>query len=456
MSENAGEKSGLRCHICTGCGLCPGITPGGSGSGRLHILTAGGAPRGERKPGNRELWEKEQEMSGGIEVDPKCGTTYENFLRLVAIDIGTTTVAMLLYDRDGQVMDRYVAVNPQTVYGADVLSRIRVAEKVGADGKRDAAEKMQNMIRGVLETGLARFAKKTEPGEKLLAVVAANTTMNYLFLGRNPKELGCAPFTATYLGAAQTENAGASCLLLPGMSAFVGGDITAGVYGAGMAEKEEITLLIDLGTNGELVLGNCHRRIACATAAGPAFEGGVNRGIWGADMVSLLATLKRRGILDVTGLLAEPYFETGVRIGNVCVTKEAVRAVQLAKAAIAAGIEILLDRYNITAEQVDRVILAGGFGYYLNPEDAAEIGLLPKALVERAVSGGNMALAGSRRVGRELLEEMSANGESWTTQTGLRARVVKQLETLASATEILNLAECSEFERTFVEKLNLE
>ena len=427
MSENAEVKSGLRCHICTGCGLCPGITPKGSGSGRLHILTAGADLQGEGMRG-----------------------------KLVAIDIGTTTVAMLLYDREGQVADRYVAVNPQTAYGADVLSRIRAAEKQGADGKRDAAEKMQAMVRRELETGLARFAKKVEPGEKLLAVIAANTTMSYLFLGRNPKELGRAPFTATHLGAVQNELAGVPCLLLPGMSAFVGGDITAGVYGAGMAEREEITLLIDLGTNGELVLGNRHRRIACATAAGPAFEGGVNKGIWGADMVSLLATLKRRGILDVTGLLAEPYFETGIRIGNVCVTKEAVRAVQLAKAAVAAGIEILLDRYGITASQVDRVILAGGFGYYLHPEDAAEIGLLPKELAKKAVSGGNMALAGSRRAGRELLEEMSSECGYGADETGFRAQVIKQLEKLASATEVLNLAECPEFEISYIEKLNLE
>ncbi len=435
LCENAEVKSGLRCHICTGCGLCPGITPQGSGSGRLHILTTGADPRGERKPGNRER---------------------EDSLRLVAVDIGTTTVAMLLYDREGQVSDRYVAVNPQSVYGADVLSRIRVAEKPGTDGKRDVAEKMQNMIRGVLETGFTRFAKKLKPGEQLLAVVAANTTMSYLFLGRNPKELGRAPFAATYLEAVQTRVAGVPCYLLPGMSAFVGGDITAGVYGARMSETEEITLLIDLGTNGELVLGNRHRRIACATAAGPAFEGGVNKGIWGADMVSLIATLKRRGLLDVTGLLAEPYFETGIRIGNVCVTKEAVRAVQLAKAAVAAGIEILLDRYGISADRVDRVILAGGFGYYLKPEDAAEIGLLPKELAKKAVSGGNMALAGSRRAGRELLAEMSAEEEFRSAQAGLRTRVVKQLEKLASATEILNLAECSEFEKKYVEKLNLE
>lgn len=413
MSENMGTKKGLRCHICTGCGLCPGIAPKGIAAGKLHVLDED-ALLGERRP------------------LPGRGR------RLAVADIGTTTVAMLLYTEDGSVADRFSAVNPQTAYGADVISRIRAAQ-----GKT-AAEEMRRMVLDVLERGLRRFQRKLKEGEILLLVLAANTTMNYLLMGWNTEELGHAPFRASHLKAAETRIGEVPCFVFPGMSAFVGGDITAGMYACGMARSEALTLLIDLGTNGEMVLGNRRRRIACATAAGPAFEGGVNRGVWGADMVSLLANLREREILDETGLLAEPYFEKGIRIGNVMVTKEAVRSVQLAKAAIAAGIDILLAKYGITAEQVDRVVLAGGFGYYLNPGHAAEIGLLPGRLTVKTVSGGNTVLTGGLLAGRELLGGRTL------------PEMAEELEQIASETEVLNLAEEQAFEKSYICQINLK
>lgn len=408
-------KKGLRCQICTGCGLCPGITPENSilnSPGRLRVLTED-ALRGERIP------------------------FAQNGKRLAVADIGTTTIAMLLYDVDGSVAERFVEVNPQVMYGADVLSRIKAAED------SSAAAQMQESVRNVLGKGLKKFQKMLASGEELYLAVAANTTMTYLLMGWDTAELGRAPFEASRLFGAETEMDGVRCFVLPGFSAFVGGDILAGCCACGMAEREEITLLIDLGTNGELLLGNRHRRIACATAAGPAFEGGVNRGIWGADMIRLLAILRRNGILDETGLLAEPWFDSGIRVGNVCITKEAVRSVQLAKAALAAGIEILLEKYGISARDVDRVVLAGGFGYYLNPGDAAEIGLLPPVFTDRTASGGNTALAGALQAGRELLFS------GWESVRG-------KLEEYKRNTAIVNLAMEPGFEGKYIQHMALE
>lgn len=407
------REKGLRCHVCTGCGRCPGITPAGSAAGQLHVLTES---RSGKDP---------------IPMPPSGG-------RLAVADIGTTTIAMLLYGADGAVEDRYVTVNPQVKYGADVISRIRAAEN------GDCAAEMSRMVRGELEKGLVRFRGRLLKDENLRLVVAANTTMRYLLMEWDAAELGRAPFRASRLGISETEIAGVSCYLLPGMSAFVGGDITAGIYACGMAEADEISLLIDLGTNGELALGNRERRLACATAAGPAFEGGVNRGIWGSDMISLLAALRRKGLLDETGLLAEEYFETGVRIGNVCVTQESVRSVQMAKAAIAAGIGILLDQYGIGMEQVGSIVLAGGFGYYLNPADAAEIGLLPAELAKRTVAGGNTALAGALRAGRILLQPQGDE------------KLRRCLENIVSGTRCLNLGEESAFGERYLSAMALE
>ena len=436
------RRRGLRCQVCTGCGLCPGITPAVSAAGKVHVL-AEDALAGERIP---------------LPVGKA---------RLAVADIGTTTVAMLLYGQDGSVADRYVAVNPQTSYGADVISRIRAAtakstETEGVRGKaseQDAAADMQRQIRGILEQGLARFQKKLAEEETLQLVLAANTTMIYLLMGWDTSELGRAPFRATRLTAVQTEIGEVPCFVFPGFSAFVGGDIAADVFACGMGEKEEIALLVDLGTNGEIVLGNREKRIACATAAGPAFEGGVNRGVWGADMISILATLRREGFLDETGLLAEDYFEGGIRIGNVRVTQEAVRAVQLAKGAIAVGIEILLEKYGIIAEQVDRVILAGGFGYYLKPEDAAEIGLLPEKLAEKALAGGNTVLSGALKAGRQLLSGQSAaenQGIDGGERDGCTAALVRELNELIMGTETLNLAELPDFGERYMRMMELK
>lgn len=413
-------KKGLRCQVCTGCGLCPGVTPEGGGAGKIHILAEDG-------------------ISGGLLSLMDSADRGAAGRRLATADVGTTTIAMLFYGADGRVEDRYVAVNPQSSYGADVISRIRASE----DSKK--AREMQNQVRGVLEQGLARFEKRLAEGETLQLVLAANTTMTYLLMGWDTSELGSAPFRASRLSAVNTELGGVPCFVFPGMSAFVGGDITAGLYSCGMAEKEEITLLVDLGTNGEIVLGNRGKRIACATAAGPAFEGGVNRGVWGADMVSLLAALRRERLLDETGLLAERYFKTGIRIGNVRVTQEAVRSVQLAKAAIAAGIEILLEKFGILAGQVERVVLAGGFGYYLKPEDAADIGLLPEKLAPKAAAGGNTALNGGLLAGRRLFG--TENGQELLLQ---------ELRELTEGTQCLNLAEEPDFGERYMRLMELK
>ncbi len=407
------QKKGLRCRVCTGCGLCPGVLRPEVKEQKIHVLAD--------LPGE-----------GQGELPSAHGT------RLAVADIGTTTIAMLLYDTEGRVEARHVTVNPQVKYGADVISRIHAAQEP------QCARDLHDLVRKELEKGLQRFRDMLSTGEKLQLIIAANTTMTYLMMGWDTSELGRAPFRATRLQAVETTLGEVPCYIMPGMSAFVGGDITSGMYACGMDSEEEITLFIDLGTNGELALGSKNKRIACATAAGPAFEGGVNRGIWGADMIHLLAALRREKLLDETGLLEEKYFESGVRAGNVLITESAVRSVQLAKAAIAAGIKTLLDRYGIKGEAVDRVVLAGGFGYYLNPADAAEIGLLPRTLAAKACAGGNTALRGALKAGRMLLKNQGD------------LELQQQLIELVEGTECINLAEEPGFNECYLSSMNLE
>ncbi len=400
-------KKGKKCQVCIGCGRCFEANEDGL-KGISFIM---------------------QNPSNISNSHYKC--VYSGNRRLVTVDIGTTTIAMQLHGKDGEVEDCYALVNPQIKYGADVLSRIQAA------GSPGVALELQGLVLDVLKQGFEQFKERLTEGEKLLVVIAANTTMTYLLMGYNTKELGQAPFEAKYLDYIHTQLMGEECLICPGVSAFVGGDIAAGILACDMWQRDDVTLLIDLGTNGEMVLGNRDNMLACATAAGPAFEGGVNRGVWGADMIRLLATLMDEGIMDETGLLEDPYFETGVRIADVQVTQESIRAIQLAKGAIRAGIEILVREYGITYAEIDRVVLAGGFGYYLDPKAAARIGLLPIELADKTMAGGNTALAGALKLGEAFLEKGITCLESMD-----RGKI-----------QVLNLARLPEFEDLYMKAL---
>lgn len=359
---------------------------------------------------------------------------------LAAIDIGTTTIAMVLYDVFGEELEDYTCVNPQRAFGADVLSRIRAAE----DPK--AAREMKEQVRHVLAEGLSRFLKKCK--EKLTFSIAANTTMIYLLMGWDTSELGKSPFYPSKMhSAAYPEDfrlllGGVPGVVLPGYSAFLGGDSAAGILALGMREREEITLLLDLGTNGEIILGNRHRIIGASTAAGPAFEGGATLGIWGTDRIALTARLLKEGIVDETGLIKEPWFEEGIQIEGVRFKQKDIRSLQLAKGAIAAGVTVLLDKYGIRdMSEVDQVVLAGGFGYFLQKEDAARIGLLPEALTVKVQTGGNVALMGAYRYGRLI-----------GNRTDRQAN--QHLLSLYEEVEVVNLAEEKGFSEKFVSALN--
>ncbi len=349
----------------------------------------------------------------------------------VIVDIGTTTIAMEAVDAQGKKLADYVQPNPQRVFGRDVISRIQTAEDP-LIGKQ-----MQGMVKQVLLQGLEALQGKVP--DIRTVYVAGNTTMLYLLLGYDTGELGYAPFRASHLETVEITLGEWTAHVLPGLSAFVGSDIVAGILASGMEGNPAVSLLIDLGTNGEMVMGNCEKMVACATAAGPAFEGMLEDGrqaLWGADLVKAVAILLEKDILDETGLLAEPYFDEGVTIAGVHITQEHVRNLQTAKAAIAAGIEVLVKEYGIALEDIEQVYLAGGFGYFLEEEAAIRIGLLPKALEGKVQAVGNSALAGC------YAYHFDGEAEEKTAH-------------MKEITQVINLAECEEFSRIFVEKMYL-
>jgi uncharacterized 2Fe-2S/4Fe-4S cluster protein (DUF4445 family) len=223
----------------------------------------------------------------------------------------------------------------------------------------------------------------------------------------------------------------ANIVVLPGISAFVGADIVAGILSTGMDESSGITMLIDMGTNSEMVIGNRDRFLVTSAAAGPAFEGGniscgmagvpgavshvsiakngaevfcetiggqKAAGICGSGIVDVISELVRTGMVDENGTLCEPFFTDGFPLTEqVRITQEDIREIQMAKSAIRAGIETLVKEYGVAYEEVDTLYLAGGFGRKMNVASAAGIGLLPPELADRVVPVGNSALEGARR-----------------------------------------------------------
>ena len=417
------KLAGLRCDVCIGCGLCPGV------SKRADVLC-------------KHLPVLRDEEFDTYSINNNSNTKY----RLVAVDIGTTTIAMQLFGNDGKIIGEFARINPQCKYGADVLSRIK------ASGDKNKALEMKKMVEDILYEGFSDFKGKISEDEELFAVIASNVTMYYLLMGWDATGLGTAPFVADKLKNFNVTIAGVNCLCLGGFSTFVGGDIRAGAYACGMDKSNKNVLLIDLGTNGEILLSTANQLIGCATAAGPAFEGGPNKGIWGADMISCIANLLDRGIVDDTGLLCDEYFDSGISIGNVYISQDSIRAIQLAKAAIRTGIDMVLTKAGLCMEDLEMVVLAGGFGYYLNPKDAVRIKMLPSKLLEKTVSGANTALRGAWSVGRRILSDYTEEEDINNSIEGILNKLETDFANLKPV--MINLAEDDVFNNNYIENIN--
>lgn len=347
----------------------------------------------------------------------------------LAIDLGTTTLAVNLVDLPkGTVLRTYSSINPQRIYGLDVISRIKASN----EGKSNI---LMELVRERLMDGIRILSREQKIGLDSIKkiIISGNTTMIHLFMGWSCQGLGTYPFTPVSLASIKlfsdeifgiTEKI--PIILLPGISAFVGGDITAGLLACGFDRMEKPSLFIDLGTNGEIALGNKDRILVSSTAAGPAFEGGniscgvgsipgaisqvsfvggkltyrtINHepcvGLCGTGVIELTSELLNEGIIDASGLLADQYFDRGFPIEDMSFTQKDIRELQLAKAAIRTGIEMLINRFGISYKELDQVYIAGGFGYYLDVEKTSRIGLLPTNLMNRTKGVGNTSLAGA-------------------------------------------------------------
>lgn len=336
-----------------------------------------------------------------------------------AIDVGTTTLALrLLSLADGRTLATAATRNPQTSVAADVMGRISAA--LSGEGKllqRQATDAIAALLdEACMKAGCSRAAV-----ERL--VVTGNTTMLYLLTGRAPTSLARAPFSADCLFDEEAELLGLPAYYPPCMHAFVGADTTCAALAVNLCDAADTTLLCDIGTNGEMALWKDGTLRVASAAAGPAFEGaGITMGcgsvrgaidhVWaegsalsahtvgdapavgvcGSGLLDALAALLQQEHIDATGATDEAFLPLRDGVG---LYPQDIRSVQLAKAAIAAGIRVLLAEAGASARDVRRLFIAGGFGSRLRLSSAAAVGLIPAELVPRAQAVGNAALAGA-------------------------------------------------------------
>ncbi len=373
----------------------------------------------------------------------------------LAIDLGTTTIALFLIDlSSGEEIDVYTLLNPQQRFGADLISRINYSRT-----EPKGVAKLTRVLLAALNAGidvlLTRHSLKW--GQLLLAAIAGNTVMLHTLLAVSAQSIAIAPFTPVFTAALEFKapevglkiaTAG-MVKLLPAVSGYFGADLMADLLAIDFP-VDQWNLLLDIGTNGEIILGKGERLLACSAAAGPAFEGGniswgmaaipgaissycfnqgqVNyttiagakaRGICGSGLVDLIAELLKAGLLDNTGAFrnknklpataggfitdykGRPAFRVApapetTSGEDIILTQQDIREFQLARGAIMAGIKILLKEAGIDFSALAHLYLAGGFGNYIEPANAVAIGLVPAPLAEKVVKVGNGAGTGAK------------------------------------------------------------
>ncbi|MGB9700425.1 MAG: ASKHA domain-containing protein [Thermodesulfobacteriota bacterium] len=384
----------------------------------------------------------------------------ENYYGL-ALDIGTTSLAIYLGNlKNGQIIAANSRLNPQVIFGEDVMSRIQYALEKGAEGLKSLTMKVRGAVNELIQETAKGVAISLT--EIIDMVVVGNTAMHHLFLGLNPQYLGVAPFTpalhnSLYIKARELGlniNPGAYVYFLPIEAGFVGADNVGVLIFQEPYLQEEISLIIDVGTNGEILLGNKKRILSASCATGPAFEGahikfGMRaapgaieriridsqngtvkyrvigsekwvgagsspeikaRGICGSGIIEAVAEMRQAGIIERNGRIRKdlPSFrqrfnaqgefiiahaeETAFN-RDITISIEDIRAIQLAKAALYAGAKILMKEFGI--EKPDKVILAGGFGSIIDPERAMAIGLFPPCDLQQVRAVGNAAGMGA-------------------------------------------------------------
>ncbi len=360
----------------------------------------------------------------------------------VAVDVGTTTLAAYIVNlHSGRILKTASAYNPQTQYGADIITRIQYASTP------EGLERLHQLIISAINQLLLELVKGEETGlqEIIQLNLVGNSCMAYILMNINPEGLGRVPFEPVFKQMLEFDpielgislHPQARAFLFPGIGGFIGADISAGVLACRLSPGRK-ELFIDIGTNCEMVLSGYGKMVGCSTAAGPAFEGATidcgmlakpgaitdialktetivlttiheesPAGICGTGLIRIMVEFLKKGIIDASGSFikqvhhplydrdAQRFYMVRDSSRSIYISQQDIRQFQLAKGAIRCGIELMLKRLGLSAGQLETIYLAGAFGTYLDPEDAIYLGLLPAVAARKIRTVGNTAGTGA-------------------------------------------------------------
>ncbi len=399
-----------------------------------------------------------------------------------AVDLGTTNMSLSVFDLEtGELIGTESALNPQTAYGADVITRISHCRQ-----NPQATSTLQNLVVEKIEALLQQALGSDHCSEQVyFMAIAANTTMLHLIAGVYPLSLALSPFRPVFIESLVLRdndlslriNPHGRCILLPGISAYIGADIVAGLLAIDYRSRKGITLFIDIGTNGEIVLIEApDRMIATSSAVGPALEGmniscgcravpgavdsftldndfsprfttidGIPpKGMCGSGLIDLTASLLNAGLISPSGAF-DPHADKQLRArlsgdcyylaDGVFLSQKDVRQVQLAKAALSTGITALLKEAGHSVDEVDEIIIAGSFGYHLNSDNLKRLGMLPHSYKGSITFAGNTSLSGA---GLALINQ----------------EILKEMERIPQFVRVVDLASHPDFQELFISALN--
>lgn len=373
----------------------------------------------------------------------------------LAVDLGTTSIVFYWINLiTGSVIRNKGISNPQVKYGADVISRINYCTN------ESKIQTLQKEVVNAINHQIEQFcSSENVSSENIVKLsVSANTTMLHLLAGVNPTQIALAPFKAPFTEEKIYRpkdlriniNDSGIIHLLPSISAYVGADIVAGLASLQPPENIKNYLFIDIGTNGEMALVTPSEIYCCATAAGPAFEGaniycGMGAfdgaisayspggyqtigdvkpiGICGSGLIDVIAYMLDNGIIQFDGILNDDFMLISEKdSGNnqaIVITPRDVREIQLAKSAVFTGIKLLVKQARINLEQIDAVFLAGGFGNYMNPQNAVKTGILPQEVKDKIILVGNTSGAGA------ILKTVNNNFDQYTNKIIEKSQLVE-------------------------------
>lgn len=354
-----------------------------------------------------------------------------------AIDVGTTTVAVSIIDENNIVAIRDGFLNPEKKYGSDVISRISNSLK------NDNLKAMQDLIINAIKESLITMLKRIGYDVSELdfskyierIVIAANTTMASIILGLSIGSLGKSPFKMPFDSDKEIFLFGIKCYVLAGASAFIGADVLGGAYSYCLKENESF---MDLGTNGEMIVRSKEGYFATSSACGPAFENCTRaKGIYGSTTLSNISFLLKRKILNKDLILTKEQIRDGINCKGMVITADILRNIQLAVASVYASYSMLLKEAGLSIDMIERLYIAGGFGFNMSLMDAVELGIIPEKVKDKTCIIGNSSL--------KFAEEATFDTSK-----------ILGLNALRKGVNVINFGGNGEYQKLFEENLNFK